>query len=164
MDPFSAELPLSWTAISARLGLALILGAAFGLDRELRDVPAGLRTHILVALASSAFAVASLEAVSIEPFSRDTVRLDTLRVIEAVTAGVAFLAAGTIIRGRRSVHGLTTGATLWLCGAVGLSAGLGLWRLAVMATVLGLFVLVGLGALERGWTKPPAGTGPDTSR
>lgn len=163
-DLFGRTVPLSETAMIARLGLAMLLGAGFGLDRELRNMPAGLRTNILVSIASAAFAIAAIEAVQLAPFAQDNVRVDSLRVIEAVTAGVAFLAAGTIIRGRHGIKGLTSGASLWLCGAVGLASGLGLWRLAVTVTVMGLFVLVVLGALQRGWTKPEGGTEPDRSR
>jgi putative Mg2+ transporter-C (MgtC) family protein len=173
-DLFGRTVPLGETAMIARLGLAMLLGAGFGLDRELREMPAGLRTNILVSIAAAAFAIAAIEAVHLAPFRHDNVQLDSLRVIEAVTAGVAFLAAGTIIQGRRGIRGVTSGASLWLCGAVGLASGLGLWRLAVTATAMGLFVLIVLGALQRGWTKPrasgadaassPAKTGATSSR
>jgi putative Mg2+ transporter-C (MgtC) family protein len=66
---------------------------------------------------------------------------DPIRVIEAVTAGVAFLAAGSIIQARGRVHGLTTGAGLWLAGAIGTACGVGVFSIAVLATVLGFAVL-----------------------
>ena len=68
--------------------------------------------------------------------------------IEAVTAGVAFLAAGVVIFTRGQVHGLTTGAGMWLAGAIGLACGLGLWQIALFSTVLALIVLVLLYAFE----------------
>jgi putative Mg2+ transporter-C (MgtC) family protein len=85
--------------------------------------------------------------------------LDPLRVVEAVTAGVAFLAAGVVIFTRGEVHGLTTGAGMWIAGAIGLSCGLGLWQIAVFATLISLFVLGTLHTLEhrldlRGEEKP----------
>jgi putative Mg2+ transporter-C (MgtC) family protein len=81
-------------------------------------------------------------------FVGDAVRLDPIRAVEAVTAGVAFLAAGTILFARGEVHGLTTGAGMWLAGAIGLAAGLGLWQIAAVGTVLALIVLGLLQTLE----------------
>jgi putative Mg2+ transporter-C (MgtC) family protein len=78
----------------------------------------------------------------------DLVRVDPLRIVEAVTGGVAFLAAGMIIFDRGHVRGLTTGAGLWLAAAVGLSCGLGLWVLAMVATGLALTVTIALKWLE----------------
>ena len=72
---------------------------------------------------------------------REAVKIDPLRVVEAVTAGVAFLAAGVVIFTRGEVHGLTTGAGMWLAGAIGLACGLGLWQIAAFATLMALFVL-----------------------
>ena len=75
--------------------------------------------------------------------------MDLLTVIEAVTAGVAFLAAGTILTSGTRVAGLTTGASLWLTGAVGLARGIGYYAVAVLATVLALFILVIVRVIER---------------
>ncbi len=79
----------------------------------------------------------------------DGARQDPLRLIEAVTAGVAFLAAGTIIVARGRIKGLTTGAGLWLAGAIGLAAGLGFWQIAAFATFLAVIVLGLLHPLEK---------------
>ena len=75
-------------------------------------------------------------------------RFDPIRVVEAVTAGIAFLAAGTILFSRGEVHGLTTGAGMWLAGAIGVACGLGFWQIAAFATVLVLIVLGVLYAIE----------------
>jgi len=139
--------------ITLRLILATFLGAAIGVEREWRGRPAGLRTHILVALASALFAVLTLEIAHAEVIQDESIRADPIRVIEAVTAGVAFLAAGAIIQARGSVKGLTTGAGLWLAGAVGVACGLGLWSIAVLAVGIGLIVLFLLGHLERAVTE-----------
>jgi putative Mg2+ transporter-C (MgtC) family protein len=108
-----------------------------------------LRTHVLVALAAATFAVVGIEIVHSPQFEEDSARLDPLRLIEAVTAGVAFLAAGTIIFSRGRVKGLTTGAGMWLAGAIGLAAGLGLWQVALLATILALVVLLVMHGLSR---------------
>ncbi|HET9536854.1 MAG TPA: MgtC/SapB family protein, partial [Mesorhizobium sp.] len=71
----------------------------------------------------------------------ESIRVDPIRLVEAVTAGVAFLAAGLIIFSKGEVHGLTTGAGMWLAAAVGLACGLGFWQIAVLATALALIIL-----------------------
>jgi putative Mg2+ transporter-C (MgtC) family protein len=132
---------LPFSVIAARLAIAALFGAAVGFEREWRNHPAGLRTHILVCLAAAAFAILGVEIVHSSQFEGDASRLDPLRLIEAVTAGVAFLAAGTIIVARGRIKGLTTGAGLWLAGAIGLAAGLGFWQVAGLATLLAVIVL-----------------------
>ena len=74
---------------------------------------------------------------------------DPIRIIEAVTAGVAFLAAGAIIQSRGNVRGLTTGANMWLAGALGVACGAGDYLLAIFGTIFALIVLVVLGRLEQ---------------
>lgn len=140
---------LPFSVIAARLALAALLGAVIGFEREWRNHPAGLRTHILVALAAASFTIIGIEIVHSAQFEQDAARLDPLRLIEAVTAGVAFLAAGTIIFARGRIKGLTTGAGLWLAGAIGLAAGLGFWQVAGFATLLAVVVLGLLHSVER---------------
>lgn len=149
LDDFGHATWLPFTVIAARLALAAILGAIVGFEREWRQHSAGLRTHILVALAAAAFAILGIEIVHSSQFEEDSARLDPLRLIEAVTAGVAFLAAGTIIVARGQVRGLTTGAGLWLAGAIGLAAGLGFWQIALLATVLAVLILGLMQPLEQ---------------
>lgn len=123
-----------------RMALATVLGFLIGLDRELANRSAGLRTHMLVSLAAATFTLIMFELV--ETLDTDPViNADPIRVIEAVTAGVAFLAAGSIIQARDHVRGLTTGAGLWLAGAVGTACGIGAFAAAIAATVIGLVVL-----------------------
>lgn len=143
---FSTELGL--LAILSRMAAAAGLGLVIGFDREYRSVSAGLRTHMLVALASATFAILAFEIVA--QATREGVdNADPVRIIEAVTAGVAFLAAGTIIRGGDRVHGLTTGAGLWLAGAIGLACGVGAYAIGLLATLLGIIILTALRHLER---------------
>jgi putative Mg2+ transporter-C (MgtC) family protein len=132
---------LPFQVIAARLLVAAFFGALIGIEREWRSHPAGLRTHMLVSLAAASFAVLGIEIVHSDHFQDNAIQLDPLRLIEAVTAGVAFLAAGTIIFARGRVKGLTTGAGLWLAGAIGLAAGLGYWQIGGFATLLAVIVL-----------------------
>jgi putative Mg2+ transporter-C (MgtC) family protein len=120
---------------------ALLLGAVLGLEREWRERPAGLRTHILVSVASATFALIAIELVNQPEFSSDALRTDPLRLVEAITGGVAFLAAGFIVFFKGEVHGVTTGAGMWLAAAIGLAAGLGLFSIAALATFLGILTL-----------------------
>jgi len=138
--------------IAARLLLATLFGAVIGFEREWRNRPAGLRTHILVCAAAAVYAILTIEIVYAPMFTapdmRDLVKVDPIRIVEAVTAGVAFLAAGVVIFTRGEVHGLTTGAGMWLAGAIGVAAGLGFWQVALFATALTLVVLSLLHAVE----------------
>ena len=138
--------------IVARLLLAAVFGAAIGFEREWRARPAGLRTHVLICVAAATFAILTVEIVHAPIFAvdvvKDSVKVDPIRVVEAVTAGIAFLAAGTILFSRGEVHGLTTGAGMWLAGAIGVACGLGFWQVATFATVLVLIVLGVLYAME----------------
>jgi putative Mg2+ transporter-C (MgtC) family protein len=143
---------LSEVTIALRLVLAAAFGAVIGYERERLDRPAGLRTHMLTALAAAVFTIITFEIYAVtlrEPNSSS----DPIRIIEAVTAGVAFLAAGAIFRSQGGVQGLTTGAGMWLAGAIGVATGAGYFVLATMATVLAAFILAVLRRLEVGSTK-----------
>jgi putative Mg2+ transporter-C (MgtC) family protein len=135
------------TQIAVRLLVATVLGALVGFDRELRNKPAGLRTHILISLAAAVFTLITFE-LHLEVTGRERATADPIRIIEAVTAGVAFLAAGAIIQSRGNVHGLTTGANMWLAGALGVASGAGYYALAMIATVFALIVVTVVGRME----------------
>ncbi len=151
MDAFAdfgtaTHMPLA--TIGMRLLVATVLGAVIGIDREWRSRPAGLRTHMLTALAAALFTVLTYEIVHSGMLTSENARADPIRVIEAVTAGVAFLAAGTIIHGSGSVRGLTTGAGMWLAGSLGVAAGLGHFTVAALAAVMGFVIISLLGMAE----------------
>lgn len=143
-----------WEAF-LRLLAAVVVGAVVGFDRELLHKPAGLRTHILISLAAALFTLITFELHHAVVSTNSRTTADPIRIIEAVTAGVAFLAAGAIIQSRGAVHGLTTGANMWLAGALGVACGAGDYTLAVFGTVFALIVLVVLGRLERAARKHP---------
>ncbi|MEC7764744.1 MAG: MgtC/SapB family protein [Pseudomonadota bacterium] len=140
-------LPLGILAI--RLGGAMALCGLIGFERERKNRPAGLRTHMLVGLAAAVYCILTLELMNRGDAWGDGARYDPIRVIEAVTAGVAFLAAGMIVFSGGKVQGLTTGASLWLAASVGLACGLGLWALALMVTLPALTVVWLVGVAER---------------
>jgi len=143
---FSAVPPL---VAATRLIAALTLGAVIGAERESKQKPAGLRTHMLVSMAACLFILVSQQLAALPFGAEDAMRVDPLRLIEAVTAGVAFLAAGIIFSSGGEVHNITTGASMWLAGAIGLACGSGQMPLAVMATVIVLVVLYVLRLFER---------------
>jgi len=143
---FSAVPPL---VAATRLVAALTLGAVIGAERESKQKPAGLRTHMLVSMAACLFILVSQQLAALPFGAEDAMRVDPLRLIEAVTAGVAFLAAGIIFSSGGEVHNITTGASMWLAGAIGLACGSGQMPLAVMATVIVLVVLYVLRLFER---------------
>jgi len=131
-----------------RLVLALVLGAFIGLDRRLRSKPAGLRTMSLVSLCSATFTLVGIEAMQQLAFAEQSaglemmVRLDTSRVIAGIVGGIGFLGAGAIIQSRGRIQGMTTASGIWMTAAIGVSVGLGLYFLALAATLLAYVVLV----------------------
>lgn len=145
-----------WEAF-LRLLAAVLAGAAVGFDRELRNKPAGLRTHILVSLAAALFTLITFELHHAVVSNNARTTADPIRIIEAVTAGVAFLAAGAIIQSRGNVQGLTTGANMWMAGALGVACGAGDYTLAVFGTIFAVIVLVVLGRIEQAARKRTSG-------
>lgn len=149
LTDFGTQTTLELSAIVVRLLIALTCGAAIGFEREWRSHAAGLRTHILVCLSAAIVAILTIEIAHHPAFDREEVRIDPLRLVEAVTAGVAFLAAGMIVYAKGRVTGLTTGAGLWFAGSIGLSCGLGFWQIGLIATVFALTVLWLVNLLEK---------------
>lgn len=146
MEPIT--IPTSLGIVFLRLATAVLLGAAIGFNRELLHKPAGLQTHSLVALGTALVSLTSLQLTS------DTTIGDSgsvSRVIQGLVAGVGFIGAGVIIhRGQSTeVHGLTTAASIWLVSAIGIAVGLGLWRMALVATGLSLTILIVGRAVDR---------------
>lgn len=132
---------LTPSALMLRLLLAAGLGAAIGIEREIRRKPAGLRTNILIALGAALFTVMSIRLSELSGGTPD-------RVTAQIVTGIGFLGAGAIMRHRETVHGLTTAATIWVNAAVGVAAGAGEYAMASVATAITLVVLAALGPLE----------------
>lgn len=148
--PPAFETETAIAEIALRLGIAAILGGVLGIDREWHDRPAGLRTHMLVALAAACFTLLSLELVAETAAMSGAVQTDPIRLLEAVIAGVAFLGAGAIIRdGRRGVQGVTTGASVWLAGGLGVAAGGGYYVVGAITAALAIVILTLLRRIDR---------------
>lgn len=143
-----------------RLFAAAFAGALIGLDREMQNRAAGLRTHMLTSIAAASFTILTLE-MQRELMAQKYEGADPIRIIEAITVGVSFLAAGTIIQRGRNVHGLTTGAGMWLAGAIGLACGLGLYLIAGVITVMALITLTLVGFIQARFM-PDTGMGEET--
>ena len=135
--------------ILLRLGLAMVLGALVGFERERREHAAGMRTNALVALGSCLFTIISAFGF-LDFLGTPHVQIDPTRIASYIVAGIGFLGAGTIFlsRDQNRVKGLTTAATVWLVAAIGMACGAGLLAVAVVATVLGLIVLIVLRLVE----------------
>ncbi|MCP4550168.1 MAG: MgtC/SapB family protein [bacterium] len=129
-----------------RLLVALLLGGLVGLERQTRGRPAGMRTNILVCLGSAAVIVA-FQKLSMEMSSgaESAIRMDPARAAAGVITGIGFLGAGTIVKSKSFVRGLTTAASIWVVSAVGVTVGLGEY---VIAFVLTLLVLISLFVLH----------------
>ena len=123
---------------------ALVAGGAIGFEREYHARPAGLRTHMLVALASAVLMLAAVHQITwLEGASEAVVRIDPVRMAHGILTGVGFLCGGVIFQKGASVHGLTTAASLWITSAIGTLFGVGLYELAIGGTALSLLVLSG---------------------
>jgi putative Mg2+ transporter-C (MgtC) family protein len=129
-------------SLVTRLLTAMILGALIGAQRERSGKPAGLRTHMLVAMGGALFVLAPLEA---------RMELDGVsRVIQGIVTGIGFIGAGAILKlqDKREIEGLTTAAGIWMTAAVGIAAGLGRLGLALVSTVLTWITLSIIGKIE----------------
>jgi putative Mg2+ transporter-C (MgtC) family protein len=125
--------------VFGRLAVAAGLGAAVGVERELRDREAGIRTHLAVALGAGLFTVVS--AYGFPEFVTAGNTVDPTRIAAQIVTGIGFLGAGAIIRSGLSVRGLTTAASLWIVAAIGIAAGAGYYWAAVIGTALTVFAL-----------------------
>jgi putative Mg2+ transporter-C (MgtC) family protein len=117
-----------------RLLVAAVLGALVGLEREIHDHPAGMRTHLLVSLGSAGFTVLSIAAFTAPG-------ADPGRIAAQIVSGIGFLGAGAILKEGATIRGLTTAASLWAVAAVGMAAGAGAWAVAVTVTVIAIVSL-----------------------
>lgn len=132
--------PLTDLEIIYRLMLAAAIGGIIGAERELRLKPAGFRTNMLIALGSALFTIMSIRLAGTPA--------EQARVASNIVTGIGFLGAGAIMRDNEGVHGITTAATVWVNAALGVAAGHGDYRIAIVAALITLAVLLLLGPLE----------------
>lgn len=134
--------------IIQRLLLAVVISGAIGFDREFKNRPAGMRTHILVSVGAAVVALMQtqigLDAVAMaleNPAVSGVVRSDQARLIAQVISGIGFLGAGTIIVTKRSITGLTTAASLWAAACLGIASGMGYYEIAIAGAIIIQIVL-----------------------
>ena len=147
-------LPFDFTLqadLAARMLIAAILGAAIGLEREIHEHPAGMRTHLLVSLGSAIFTVLSIHGFG---GIAGQAPVDPTRIAAQVVSGIGFLGAGAILKYGTSIRGLTTAASLWTAAAIGMAAGAGEWLIAVVGTAIVIFSLWPLNRLVERIHKP----------
>ena len=139
---------ISTVELGVRILVAGLLGGLIGIERELADQPAGLRTNILVAIGAALFTL--IGAYGVAPFFEGDVEarvtFDPTRVAAQIVSGIGFLGAGAILREGVNIKGLTTAAALWVSAAIGTAVGLGYWAGAI---VTGLVTVLTLGLLKR---------------
>lgn len=127
--------PINWLNILLRLGIALLVGAIIGLERETKSKPAGLRTNMLVSFGSALVVLVPIQIGAAEQ------NLDTLgRAISGAISGIGFIGGGTILRESR-VKGLTSAAAIWVSAALGIAVGCGLWDLGLIGASITWIVL-----------------------
>lgn len=143
---FDTEIPVidMFLRLLAAAGLALLLG----LERELRGKAAGLRSHMMVSLGASAFIMMGLHILLATAEGDPSARIDPTRVVQGVIGGIGFLGAGSIIQSQGNIQGITTGASIWMAGAIGVACGIGNFALAGMVAVMALIIMVVLGRFE----------------
>jgi len=132
---------MEWSYDFISVILAIVLGAAIGLEREFSGKAAGLRTNILICLGAAVFTIISREMGG-------NIGGSPTRIAAQIVTGVGFLGAGAIIRDRGGVYGLTTAATIWLVASVGMACGAHFYKLAGITTLVVILVLIGLGQVE----------------
>lgn len=132
---------MDWPGDVLSIILAVVFGAAIGLEREFSGKAAGLRTNVLICLGAAVFTIIS------KKMAGETGSLT--RIAAQIVTGVGFLGAGAIIQDRGGVHGLTTAATIWLVASIGMACGAGFYALAAISTLIAIVVLVGFGQLEK---------------
>lgn len=155
------------TQILIRLLVALACGAVLGWEREAQHKPAGFRTNILIALGAAAYTLVTLGILaSFEGLQSDTARADVLRLVQGIVGGIGFLGAGAIIQSGGSIKGMTTAATIWVLGAIGIACGAGQFQIAIATVAFTMLVLTAFGFIERRTTKRDLGndTEPPESR
>jgi putative Mg2+ transporter-C (MgtC) family protein len=137
--------------VAVRILIAAALGMAIGIERELRDQWAGMRTHILVSVGACLFTLMS--AIGFSAFlgggSKAAANADVTRIASQVVVGIGFIGGGTILRQGANVRGLTTAATLWVTAAIGLAVAAGAYLAAVVTTAVAVVTLSGLKPFER---------------
>lgn len=150
MSNFGDILMSDISIVFGKLLIAAVLGGFIGWEREKRGRPAGLRTHLLLCVGVTLMMLVSEHIfVHYQVYKSDSVlRIDPARIAAQVVTGVGFLGAGTIMRFRASVRGLTTAASLWIVSGIGLAVGSGFILPAIFTTIIAMTTLIFLPKVE----------------
>lgn len=139
---------LTWQEILLRIVLAAAIGFIFGMEREWRRRPAGIKTHIIVCLGAAVISLVQVmminEIITIieeNPEMAGALKSDYGRLPAQVISGIGFLGAGCIIREKGTISGITTAATLWFIACIGLAVGMGYYRLSIISSITAFFIL-----------------------
>ncbi len=138
------ETHLSLWELTARMALALAFAAVIGWERGVKGRPAGLRTHMMVALGAAGFTLVAMELLAQAPRDGRFPLYDPIRIVSSIVVGVGFLGTGAIIHAGAEVRGLTTAASIWVVAAVGMASGCGLYLVALLLSLLALVTLTAI--------------------
>jgi len=141
--------------IFLRIGLAVVVGGFIGYEREMRNRPAGFITHTLVCVGATVVGLIQMqmihdtvEIINANPTMAAALKADVGRIVSQVVTGVGFLGAGTIMFDKGSIKGLTTATTLWVVASIGISIGLGYYKIAIISALMVIFIMVILKNIE----------------
>jgi len=140
LDPLLGKSIIPFEEMLWRFGIASAFGLLLGIDRELRGISAGVRTHMLVALSSAMTMLIALELYE-EISARGESDPDPTRAIQGLAQAIGFLCAGVIFVAKGSVYGLTTAASLWMTSSLGMAAGAGMYRIALAGLIFAVLIL-----------------------
>lgn len=146
--------------VALRIGAAVVLGGAVGLERERKHRPAGFRTMILISLGSAAFMLVAHDIIAESgpvqlPGGGMVGPAEMSRVLQGLIGGIGFLGAGAVIQNKRAVRGLTTAAAVWVTAAIGAACGLGYYAIAAIVAAFTMFTLVILEVVENRFFPEP---------
>lgn len=138
--------------ILIKISISLILGLVIGLEREMTNKTAGLRTHILICLGSTVFTILSLHGFTTETI-QEGVRIvnDPARIAAQILTGIGFIGGGAVLHYGVNVYGLTTAATIWVTASMGMAVGVGQYELAIITALVTFVVLVAIRKFESGF-------------
>jgi len=141
--------------LALRIGSAALCGGVLGWEREASDKPAGLRTNMLVAIGAATATIAALDLfASLARDAEGAVSSDPIRIISGVIGGLGFLGAGAILQSQGRIQGMTTAATIWVVGGVGIACGLGNFSLALVSVTISFVVLFVIGKFAQSEIAP----------
>lgn len=153
MDQFTTI--LGYPEIAIRIFAAIFIGGVIGYEREKNNRPAGFRTHILVCLGACSISIIQdrlridvLKLIENNPAAANAIKLDLGRLGAQVISGIGFLGAGSIMRERGTIGGLTTAAGIWSTGCIGLAIGWGFYQLTFIATIAVILTLIVMKKIE----------------